>query len=66
MFNHFFYSSEGLEVCKSFLAHSPSTTAIVVDPPFGGLAELLAVSIKKLWKMASKGREILQLTTGTI
>jgi len=55
MFNHFFYAPGGLETCEAFLEVSPSTTAIVVDPPFGGLAEVLARSLKQLWEMAGTG-----------
>lgn len=55
MFNHYFYSPDGLAACQSFLDESPGDVAIVIDPPFGGLAELLAVTIRKLWKMAAKG-----------
>lgn len=56
MFNHYFYAPDGLKACQDFITEASSTTAIVVDPPFGGLAELLAVSIRKLWEMASKGK----------
>lgn len=55
MFNHFFYSPNGLSICQQFLAESPSTLAIVMDPPFGGRAEFIAESIKKYWEMATQG-----------
>ena len=55
MFNHFFYAPGGREICEAFLKLSPSATAIVVDPPFGGLAEILARSLKQLWQMAGAG-----------
>ena len=48
----------GLQVCEEFLQASPSTTAIVVDPPFGGLAEVLAMTLKKLWEVAGTGAEL--------
>ena len=56
MFNHFFYACDGVEVCKRFLTEAPSTTAIVIDPPFGGLAEILSTSIKSIWEMAGTGK----------
>ena len=57
MFNHFFYSLEGLSICQQFLSDEAAsgTTAVVLDPPFGGRAELLADSVKKYWRMAGKG-----------
>ena len=56
MFNSFFYSSSGEEICRDFLSHEASgKTAIIIDPPFGGLAEVLAKGIKHLWDMAKKG-----------
>lgn len=57
MFNHFFYSSDGLKVCQQFLSESPDTIAIVVDPPFGGIAQLLAMTIRKLWEVAGTGKK---------
>ena len=57
MFNSFFYSSSGEEICQEFLSHiADSKTAIVIDPPFGGLAEVLAKGIKHLWDMAKEGK----------
>ena len=57
MFNSFFYSSSGEEICQDFLNHEAnSKTAIVIDPPFGGLAEVLAKGIKHLWSMAKEGK----------
>ncbi len=56
MFNHFFYSPGGLEACEQFLEGPPSSLAIVLDPPFGGLVELLAVSIRKFWEIVGQGR----------
>ena len=57
MFNSFFYSSHGEDVCRRFLSLAgDSKTAIVVDPPFGGLAEVLARGIKNLWNMAKEGK----------
>lgn len=56
MFNSFFYSSNGEDVCRRFLSlAADGKTTIVVDPPFGGLAEVLARGIKNLWNMAKEG-----------
>ena len=56
MFNHFFYSPGGSSVCEQFLAKTPSTVAIVMDPPFGGRAEFLAESLQRYREMAGQGR----------
>ena len=57
MFNSFFYSSNGEEICQSFLSHvADSKTAIVIDPPFGGLAEVLARGVKHLWDITKQGK----------
>ena len=57
MFNSFFYSSNGEDVCRRFLSlAADGEIAIVVDPPFGGLAEVLARGIKCLWNMAKEGK----------
>ena len=57
MFNSFFYSTSGETVCREFLScAADSNTALVVDPPFGGLAEILAKGIKQLWDMAKQGQ----------
>ena len=56
MFSSFFYSSNGEDVCRRFLSlAADGKTAIVVDPPFGGLAKVLARGIKNLWNMAKEG-----------
>lgn len=57
MFNHFFYSLDGLSICQQFLSDETArgTTAVVMDPPFGGRAEFLAESVKKYWRMAGRG-----------
>ena len=43
----------GEEVCREFL-HS-RVVAIVIDPPFGGLVEVLARQVRRLWNMAGEG-----------
>lgn len=53
MFNGHFYEEEGEEVCREFL--KSRTVAIVIDPPFGGLVEVLAKQVHQLWGMAGKG-----------
>ena len=58
MFNGLFYEGEegvggGEGVCRSFL-HS-GVVAMVIDPPFGGLAEVLARQVRRLWTVAGKG-----------
>ena len=58
MFNAFFYEPEGADICQEFL-RSDGTVAMVIDPPFGGLAEVLGRSIRKLWEMAGKGQCVL-------
>ena len=42
-------------MCSKFLLASSSNTAIVIDPPFGGLADILAITIRKLWEIAGTG-----------
>ena len=57
MFNSFFYSTSGERVCREFLTcAADSKTALVVDPPFGGLAEVLAKGIKYLWDIVEQGQ----------
>ena len=57
MFTSFFYEDSGAETCKRFLSSSSrkEEVAIVVDPPFGGLAKVLATGLNSLWQMAGKG-----------
>ncbi|XP_057305849.1 rRNA N6-adenosine-methyltransferase ZCCHC4-like isoform X2 [Hydractinia symbiolongicarpus] len=55
MFNNFFFEKNGVEKCKGFLSQkSPIETLIIVDPPFGGLVNILAKTLKSLWKMGSE------------
>lgn len=53
MFNGHFYEEGGEEVCREFL--NSRTVVIVIDPPFGGLVEVLAKQVHQLWSMAGKG-----------
>ncbi len=55
MFTSHFYEEGGRKVCEEFLTSSPGKVAIVVDPPFGGLATVLAAGLQGLWKMAGGG-----------
>ena len=55
MFNCFFYESDGLEHFRAFL-QSSKNVAIVVDPPFGGLARVLAKGLEGIYRLA--GREL--------
>lgn len=61
MFNNYFYQPLGESVCRDFLTKSGENVAIVIDPPFGGLAGILAQSVKKLWSMADKGIKVVSL-----
>ncbi|XP_078354555.1 rRNA N(6)-adenosine-methyltransferase ZCCHC4-like isoform X2 [Oculina patagonica] len=50
MFNHFFFGNHASrELFNSFLRRDD--LVLVMDPPFGGLAEVLSVSIKKIWEV---------------
>ena len=55
MFNGHFYEEEeeGEGVCREFL--NSGEVAIVIDPPFGGLVEVLARQVRALWAMAGRG-----------
>ena len=64
MFNGYFYEEEkkkgeeeegegGGEVCRRFL--DSGVVAVVIDPPFGGLVEVLAKQVHRLWYLAGKG-----------
>ena len=44
----------GEGVCRRFL--DSGVVALVIDPPFGGLAEVLARQIQSLWALAGKGK----------
>ena len=48
MFNHFFFGNQSsAEVFSSFIKREG--LVIVMDPPLGGLAEVLSASVKKIW-----------------
>lgn len=53
MFNsHFFSGRDGKAHLSQFLATEPSNVAFILDPPFGGIADILASTVKTLWKFA--------------
>uniref|UniRef100_A0A8C8VL01 Zinc finger CCHC-type containing 4 n=1 Tax=Pelusios castaneus TaxID=367368 RepID=A0A8C8VL01_9SAUR len=59
MFNHYFFGGEAAhEICRKFLQQDKGEGVILVtDPPFGGLVEPLAFSLKKLiatWRKAQE------------
>ena len=55
MFTCYFYEDGGKATCEQFLTSALGKTAIVIDPPFGGLAKVLAVGVEGLWEMAQQG-----------
>ena len=54
IFNGFFYEADGEEMCRQFL--QSDSVAMVIDPPFGGRAEVLGQGIRRLWRLAGRGR----------
>lgn len=52
MFNHhFFDGSASSDVYLQFIqdpSHSPNDLLVVLDPPFGGLVEVLALSLLRI------------------
>ena len=59
MFNGHFYGEGGEKVCWEFL--NSRAVAIVVDPPFGGLVNVLGRQIHHLWNQAGKGSHVLHV-----
>ena len=54
MFNgHFFFADQARAARSLF----PTVDAIVVDPPFGGLVEALAATLRALWRDCLAGRD---------
>ena len=61
MFNHFFFGSHvNEETFQTFLRKEG--LLMVMDPPFGGLAEVLADSIKTIWNIWRKAFSFGKLT----
>ena len=54
MFNGYFYEADGEETCRQFL--QSASVAMVIDPPFGGRAEVLGQGIRRLWRLAGRGQ----------
>jgi hypothetical protein len=54
MFNHHFFKEDlSKQQLQSFLKNSKQKSLLIVlDPPFGGLVEVLAASVKKMWRLA--------------
>lgn len=51
MFNHFFFDgAEGEATFNNFLKESKGNLALVLDPPFGGKMDVLANTLKKIFK----------------
>ena len=59
MFNHHFFEEDiAKSVLQSFFAKARLDSILVVmDPPFGGLVEVLAVSLRKMWKLADSDKK---------
>ena len=59
MFNHHFFEEDlAKPLLQSFFENSKlNSMLIVLDPPFGGLVEVLAASVKKIWKLAEYNKE---------
>ena len=53
MFNHFFFNTmNGEEILRQFICDGDTENVLViVDPPFGGLTNVLARTFKKIWKL---------------
>ena len=58
MFNHHFFGSEHSERrLKKFLhADNEERVALVMDPPFGGLVDVLGTTVKKIWDVWREGQ----------
>lgn len=52
MFNHHFFDKDtGKTLLQNFIQQStPKSIAVVMDPPFGGLVQVIATSLRKIWK----------------
>ena len=54
MFNHHFFEEDfGKLLLESFFEKAiPQSVAVVLDPPFGGLVQVLACTIRKIWRFS--------------
>ena len=63
MFNHHFFDETDDEILKEcFSGEYGESAALVIDPPFGGLVEVLAHNVKKImsiWSRAQINGELL-------
>lgn len=51
MFNNHFFQERGKKTLLEFLnSGEEDDIVLVMDPPFGGLVEVLAATVKKIWK----------------
>ena len=59
MFNHHFFEEDlAKPLLQNFFGNSKlSSTLVVLDPPFGGLVEVLAASVRKIWKLADCNKD---------
>ena len=55
MLNGFFFEDEGQTSLCSFVSKDLEKTVLVVDPPFGALAGLIARHLKGMWTMLGHG-----------
>jgi len=54
MFSHFFFDLKGdrEKHFKEFISNcTPEETLLVIDPPFGGLVDILQHTLSKIWKL---------------
>jgi hypothetical protein len=59
MFNHNFFEEDLAQpLLQNFFENSKLNSLLVVlDPPFGGLVEVLAASVRKIWKLADCNKD---------
>ncbi|CAB4040171.1 Zinc finger CCHC domain-containing 4 [Paramuricea clavata] len=59
MFNHHFFEEDlAKPLLQNFFENSKLNSLLVVlDPPFGGLVEVLAASVRKIWKLADCNKD---------
>lgn len=54
MFNHYFFDgASGEATFTKFLEESHGNLALVIDPPFGGKVDVLAHTLKKIFRQYS-------------
>ena len=58
LFTSFFYdTSDGQKYCKRFLhtEKEHSKIVLIIDPPFGGMTDVIANGARQLWTMIGTG-----------